>query len=238
MLESIPEADGIWFEPRDEHGECKCEVCQKPVDSLGSKQYGQSEITWLKIFCKALWQKRPNAEVAWLVELYKPTKMHSEDPAYFSQIAQIKDPRLHWIVVWGAWEFPGPEGKYRPNTFFSRNNVWWNKPYVMSVEDIRTNVLKAADMGLLGFSPAFEMCFSVDYYGGSIPYPMDLLPYELTSYAFREFSWDPAQTVDQFKQKMLNRYSAPVQARDSWKTSSTSATLRSSAAGRTIAQSC
>jgi hypothetical protein len=53
------------------------------------------------------------------------------------------------------------------------------------------------------------MCFSVDYYGGSIPYPMDALPYELTSYAFREFSWEPAQTLDAFKEKMLRRYFGP-----------------------------
>jgi hypothetical protein len=214
MLESIPEADGIWFEPRDEHGECKCDVCQKPVDSFGSKQYGQSEIGWLTQFAKALWQKRPDAEIGWLIELYQPSKMHSEDPAYFAKIRQIKDPRIQWIVVWGAWQFPGPDGKYRPNTFFSRQNVWWNKPYVMSIEDIRTETLKAADMGLLGFSPAFEMCFSVDYYGGAIPYPMDLLPYELTSYAFREFCWDPAQTIDEFKAKMRRRYFGPAAPMD------------------------
>ncbi|MCC7483283.1 MAG: hypothetical protein IT541_17355, partial [Hyphomicrobiales bacterium] len=67
-------------------------------------------------------------------------------------------------------------------------------------------ILKAADMGLLGFCPAFEMCFSVDYHGAAIPYPMDALPYELTSYAFREFSWEPAQTIDAFREKMRNRY--------------------------------
>jgi hypothetical protein len=49
----------------------------------------------------------------------------------------------------------------------------------------------------------------VDYYGASIPYPMDLLPYELTSYAFREFSWEPTQTVDAFKVRMQRRYFGP-----------------------------
>jgi hypothetical protein len=38
---------------------------------------------------------------------------------------------------------------------------------------------------------------------------MELLPYELTSYAFREFSWEPAQTLDQFKSRMANRYFGP-----------------------------
>lgn len=62
MLELINEADGIWFEPRDEHGECRCQVCQQAVDAFGSKQYGQSEMEFLKDFCKALWAKRPAAE--------------------------------------------------------------------------------------------------------------------------------------------------------------------------------
>jgi len=70
-------------------------------------------------------------------------------------------------------------------------------------------VLKASDKGMLGFSPAFEMCFSVDYHGAVIPYPMDQLPYELTSYAFREFCWEPGQTIDEFKAKMKQRYFGP-----------------------------
>ena len=209
MLEVIHEADGFWFEPRDEHGECKCDVCQVPVDAFGSKQYGQSEMKFLKGFCKALWAKRPEAQVAWLVELYKPSKMHSEDPAYFQRISEIEDPRLHWIVVWGAWDFPGPKGEYLPAAFFSRHNIWWNKPYTMPLEDIRVNVLTAAQRGFLGFSPAFEPCFGVDYHGLTIPYPIDKMPYELTSYAFREFCWDPGQTMEEFKAKMLNRYCGP-----------------------------
>jgi len=209
MLESVPDADGIWFEPRDEHGECRCDVCQVPVDDYGSKQYGQSEITWLKSFAKALWSKRPDGEIAWLIELYKPSKMHSEDPVYFENIAQIKDPRIQWIVVWGAWDFPGPGGEYRPISFFSRQNLHWNKPYAMTLEAMRESLLRTADMGLLGYSPAFEPWFAGQYYQWEIPYPMDVLPYELTSYAFREFCWEPAQTMDEFKAKMRRRYFGP-----------------------------
>ena len=210
MLDVIHEADGIWFEPRDEHGECRCEVCQRPVDKHGSKQYGQSEMTFLKDFCKALWAKRPEAQVAWLVELYKPGKMHSEDPAYFARMAEIEDPRLHWIVVWGAWELPGPRGDYLPAAFFSRHNIWWNKPYAASLDTIRSDAFKAAQRGFLGSCPAFEPCFGVDYHGLTIPYPTDKLPYELTSYAYREFAWEPAQTLDDFKIRMRNRYCGPA----------------------------
>ncbi len=212
MLEAIPEADGIWFEPRDEHGECKCDRCQKPVDSFGSKQYGQSEITWLKQFAKLLWASRPKAEIAWLIEVSKDTKMHTDDPAYFEAIRQIKDPRIQWVVVWGAWELSGPQGQKRPLPFFSRSHLHWNKPYRMSLDMIRATALRAADMGLLGYSPAWEVWFSAglgDYYAGLIPYPMDLLPYELTAYAFREFTWEPAQSMDQFKAKMRRRYFGP-----------------------------
>ena len=209
MLDVIHEADGIWFEPRDEHGECRCDVCQRPVDQHGSKQYGQSEMTFLKNFCKALWAKRPRAQVAWLVELHKTGKMHSEDPAYFARMREVEDPRLNWIIVWGAWEFPGPGGKYLPAAFFSRNNIWWSKPYASPLETIREEVFLAAQRGFLGYAPAFEPCFGVDYHGLSIPYPTDKLPYELTSYAFREFCWDPAQTLTQFRARMRNRYCGP-----------------------------
>jgi len=213
MLEVINEADGIWFEPRDEHGECRCEVCQKPVDRFGSKQYGQSEMEFLKDFCKALWAKRPKAQVAWLIEIYKPSKMHSEDPAYFERLREIEDPRLHWIIVWGAWEFPGPGGKYLPAAFFSRNNIRWSKPYAEPLETIRKDVFRASREGFLGFCPTFEPCFGVDFHGLTIPYPTDKLPYELTSYAFREFCWQPTLSIDELKQRMRNRYCGPQGSR-------------------------
>ena len=209
MLEVINEADGIWFEPRDEHGECRCEVCQKAVDPFGSKQYGQSEMQFLKDFCKLLWAKRPKAQVAWLVELYKPSKMHSEDPAYFQRLKEIEDPRLHWIVVWGAWEFPGPGGKYLPAAYFSRHNIRWSKPYAEPLETIRKDVFRASREGFLGFCPTFEPCFGVDFHGLTVPYPTDKLPYELTSYAFREFCWQPTLSIDGLKQRMRNRYCGP-----------------------------
>ena len=209
MLEVIHEADGIWFAPHDERGECLCDACQQLVDQHGSKQYGQSEMTFLKNFCKALWSKRHRAQVAWLVGISQSSKMHSEDPAYFARLREIDDPRLHWIVVRGAWKLPGPDGKYLPAAYFSRNNIWWGKPYASSLETIRKELFLAAQRGFLGFAPAFEPCFGVDYHGLVVPYPTDKLPYELTSYAFREFSWDPAQTLPQFRARMRNRYCGP-----------------------------
>ena len=64
-------------------------------------------------------------------------------------------------------------------------------------------------MNLWSIITAFEPCFGVDYYGLDIPYPVDKLPYELTSYAFRELSWSPAQTMKELKQKMRIRYCGP-----------------------------
>ena len=210
MLEIVHEADGVWFAPRDEHGECHCDVCQRPVDQYGSKQYGQSEMTFLKNFCKALWPRRPRAQVAWLVELHKPSKMHSADPAYFSRLREIDDPRLHWILGSGAWQLPGPRGSYLPAAYFSRNNIRRSKTYAASLETIRKDILLAAQRGFRGYATAFEPGFGVDYHGLSIPYPTDKLPYELTSYAFREFCWDPAQTMSQFRMRMRNRYCGPT----------------------------
>ena len=210
MLEIVHEADGVWFAPRDKDGECHCDVCQRPVDEYGSKQYGQSEMTFLKNFCKALWSRRPRAQVAWLVELDKPRKMHSEDPAYFARLREIDDPRLHWILRSSAWQLPGPGGNYLPAAYFSRNNIWLNKPYASSLETIRKDVLLAAQRGFLGYASAFDVCFGVDYHGLSTPYPTDKLPYELTSYAFREFCWEPAQTMSQFRMRMRNRYCGPT----------------------------
>ncbi|MCH2399325.1 MAG: hypothetical protein MK364_09480, partial [Pirellulales bacterium] len=186
-----------------------CHVCQRPVDRYGSKQYGQSEMTFLKNFCKALWSKRPRAQVAWLVELHKPSKMHSADPAYFARLREIDDPRLHWILGSGAWQLPGPGGNYLPAAYFSRNNSRLGKPYANALETIRKDILLAAQRGFFGYAPAFEPCFGVDYHGLSIPYPTDKLPYELTSYAFREFCWDPAQTMSQFRTRIRNRYCGP-----------------------------
>ena len=44
----------------------KCDRCQVAIDEYGSKQYGQSEMAFLKKFCKQLWAKRQSLAV-WIV---------------------------------------------------------------------------------------------------------------------------------------------------------------------------
>ena len=48
MFEVFPEANGYMLEIRDEIGDCLCDVCQKPLDEGGSKQFGQSELDLLE----------------------------------------------------------------------------------------------------------------------------------------------------------------------------------------------
>src|SRR5262249_13041443 len=58
LYDTFPEADGMYLEigcEGDYH--CTGPLCQKPLDAFGSKQIGESEISFLREFSERLWKK-------------------------------------------------------------------------------------------------------------------------------------------------------------------------------------
>jgi hypothetical protein len=43
-------------------------------------------------------------------------------------------------------------------------------------------------------------------YGKRIPFPVDLIPYALTRFAYREFTWDPRLTWPDFRKLLLSKF--------------------------------
>src|SRR5205814_2009999 len=106
MIDGLPEADGLFLEMRDEMGECKCDTCQKPVDALGSKQYGQSEMTFLQDLAAEVWKKHPGVHFANNIGYAE----HAHDPAFYRRVREMADPRFEWLECRGSWTLPGPAG--------------------------------------------------------------------------------------------------------------------------------
>ena len=208
-VETFPEADGIWLEPRDESGICRCDLCFKKLDAFNSRQYGQSEIAFLKMVMKKVWARNPKLKLVWLVEFLKgnTNTPHYDDPLYFERIREIKDPRIEWQVVWIQRELPGPRNEPKPIAFFSRNCQFWDKPYWPHLDHRLAHARMAAEQGYVGYSNAWEPGFdSCDWYGDEVPYPVDIIPETLTHFGFREACWEPGQTWDEFVDRVHRRY--------------------------------
>ena len=108
MFAAIPEADGLFIESADEIGECKCDLCSKPVDALGSKQFGQSQLSLCQEIMSGIWRDHPRAQLAYTIGYQE----HTKDVAYYSLIKQLsKDPRFEWMESRKSWSFPGPTGE-------------------------------------------------------------------------------------------------------------------------------
>jgi hypothetical protein len=212
MYETWSEADGFMFEIRDEHGECRCAECQAPLDSFGSKGYGQAEITWLQQFAQQAWKKNPKLRFCWLIGYHE----HAKDVLYYQQIRDMRDPRFEWLEVrvgldpQGAWRLPGPDGRPRPLAFFSRQILHFDPYYKIPIAQILSAGTRCAAEGLFGYAPAFEPGFaSGSYYSEQIPFPTDLLPFTLTGFAYRETTWEPSLTLEGLKKRIGQRYFSP-----------------------------
>jgi hypothetical protein len=212
MYDTWPEADGFMFEIRDEHGECKCPECRKPIDPFGSKAYGRAEITWLQEFARAAWKRNPRLHFCWLIGYAE----HNKDVYYYDQIRHMSDPRFEWLDtrvgldLKGPWRLPGPGGRPHPLAFFSRRISHWDPFYKMPVDQVLTAARRSADEGLDGYVPAFEPGFGTgSYYFDQIPLPMNVLPYCLTGLVYREATWEPGLTPDELKQRIHRRYFSP-----------------------------
>ena len=207
-LETFPEADGLWIEPRDEHGLCRCDACMKSLDQYSSRQYGQSEMVWMKELMKKVWAKNPKYKLVWLIELVdKPEQAHADDPLYFERIREIKDPRFEWMVVWEAFKLVGPRNERTPVPFFSRNMLHWDLPYWPNLQNVFEHARICTEQGYLGYSNAWTAGWNTnDWYNMDIPYPVDLIPDVITSLGFREACWEPAQTWEDFVGRVHRRF--------------------------------
>lgn len=212
-LETFPEADGIWVEPPDEGGPCKCPRCSERLDAFNSRQYGQSEMTWMKTFMKKAWQLNPEFKMVWLIELLDQEgklpdfQPHIDDPLYFERMREIKDPRIEWMVVWEAFKLVGPRNERIPVPFFSRQALHWDKPYWPNLQNVFAHARIAAEQGYWGYSNAWEIGFaSNDWYINEVPYPVDIIPEIITSVGFREACWEPGQTWQDFTDRVHRRF--------------------------------
>ncbi|MBX7255715.1 MAG: hypothetical protein K1Y02_05100 [Candidatus Hydrogenedentes bacterium] len=203
MIEALPEADGFFFELRDEHGQCMCEYCNKDIDTFGSKMYGQYEISFIHEFTRDLWQEHPKVNICVNVGY----KEHERDVAFYKAISEMRDPRFEFLDVRGSWEFPGPTGERLPGSYFSSKMTHWDPFYSRLLGEIVQVSEKIARSGYAGYSPAFEPGYATaDYYCQEIPYPTDVLPYAATGFAFRELTWEPILAASNLEQRAQQRF--------------------------------
>ncbi len=190
MIEVFPKADGYMLEIRDELGDCKCPTCQKPLDERGSKQFGQSELDFLARLTETVWKKHPKTKLIWLIGYAN----HKDDPKYYERIREMgRDPRMEWLEVRMSWKLPAADGTEKPLTYFSDRIYHWDAYYQMAPEHMQARVKQTVAEGLHGYLPAYEPGFSTrSIYGTKmIPFPVRLIPFCLTQFLYREFTWDP-----------------------------------------------
>ncbi|GAG23396.1 unnamed protein product, partial [marine sediment metagenome] len=182
----------------------------KPVDDLGSKQFGQAQLTLIMEIMHAIWRDHPHARLAYTIGYAE----HKQDPAYYKVIRHMSDPRFEWMEARDSWEFPGPGGENLPASYFSRQVMRWRQHYTRPLENLIKDANRIATSGFYGYITSFEPGFSTGSYYKSIPYPTDILPYVLTGFVFREATWEPTLTVNQMHQRVHDRFFGREAPRD------------------------
>ncbi|HOR27053.1 MAG TPA: hypothetical protein PLG73_03405 [Candidatus Sumerlaeota bacterium] len=214
MADALPEADGFFFELRDEHGECQCDECQVPVDSHGSKMYGEYLISFVQQFTEQLWRKHPTFGLCVNVGYDE----HKDDPNFYAQITRMNDPRFEWLDCRWSWTFPTTLGERVPGVYISRRMIHWGPFYSRPLREMVEMTSKAAREGYIGYLPAYEPGYSTaDFYSHEIPYPMDRLPYLLTGFVYRELTWEPIFAGEELQQRIHDRFfgqEAPLELAD------------------------
>ena len=202
MFEALPEADGVYIELAEEWGECLCAECAKPIDKLGSKQFGRSLITLAQEIADKIRRKHPHAKFAFTVGYDE----HAHDPAFYQTIREMGDEHYEWMEARGRWEFAGPEGKDLPAAHFSRHVMKWKQWYNLPLETLVKEANRAARSEFYGLITSFEPGFASGSFYKSIPFPTDLLPYVLTGFAYREMTWEPTLSLAELKQRVHARF--------------------------------
>jgi len=218
LFAALPEADGLFIESADEAGECRCSQCSHPIDDFGSRQFGQSQLTLCQEIMNAVWRDHPHARFAYTIGYPE----HAKDVAYYNLIQQLStDPRVEWMEARGSWTFPGPGGESRSASFFSNRVMRWQEYYKYPLDVVIAEANRIKKDGMYGMSIGFEPGFATGSFYNDIPFPMDILPYVLTGFIFREATWNPALTVEEMHVQTQKRFfgqSAPqVLDDDLWK---------------------
>ena len=203
MIDAIPEADGFFFELRDEHGECQCPLCQKPAGEAGSKMYGQYEMQFLQELALEVWKKYPNVRFCVNVGY----KEHAEDVAFYQAIGNMRDPRFEWLDCRWSWEYPATGGQKVPGSYISNNMTHWDPAYSRSLNEMAEVTKSIVKYGYNGYSPAFEPGFATaDFYSKEIPYPTEIINYAVTGLAYREYTWDPIYASQNIKALIQKKF--------------------------------
>ena len=203
MLDSLPQADGLYIESADEFGECTCERCRVPVDDLGSRMFGQSQLSLIQRLMHEVWKEHPHARLAYTIG-YTP---HRRDPAYYEVVRQISaDPRIDWMEARDSWSFPGPAGEPLPPAFFAPRVLRWEYCEKKSLDQLVQNSWRAATSGFVGWIATFSPGFDSGSFYHQVPLPTDRLPYVLTHFVYREAAWSPTASVEEMKQRVGKRF--------------------------------
>jgi hypothetical protein len=203
MFDALPNADGMFLEVRDEHGECQCPVCQQKIDEHGSKQYGRAEMTFLRELADRVWQNHPHARFSWNIGYAE----HKSDVAYYRAVREMNDPRFEWLECRGSWNLPGPDGKRLPLAYFTRQAIHWDLLCDVPLGKVIDNCGRTANEGLAGYVAAFNPGFlTADYYGQEVPYPVDRVPFDVTRFVYRELTWEPSLSQDQLLDRIRARF--------------------------------
>lgn len=199
MFDALPEADGLYIESADELGECRCERCRESVDELGSRMFGQNQLSLMQEMMAAIWEKHPHAKLAYTIG-YSP---HTSDPAYYRVVRQMSDdPRIEWMEARGSWEFPGPDGQPLPAAQFSPRILHWEYNDLRTLDLMVKNQWRTLTSGMAGVIMTFSPGFSSGSFYHDVPYPTGKLPYILTHFVYREGTWEPVETIAEMKARV------------------------------------
>ena len=214
FYDTFPEADGMYLEigcEGDYH--CTGPLCQKPLDEFGSKQIGESELSFLQEFSEKLWKKNPKLNFFWPIGY---PESHRWDVRYYQQIrTRMTDPRYYWMEARQNWQLPDAMGSLRPLNYFSRNILHWDQYYTMPLLNMRDQARRVGEAGISGYAVAYEPGFAnASVYGERIPFPVDLIPYRLTRFAYREFTWNPNLSWDEFRARAHKKFFSPEMSED------------------------
>jgi len=206
LYNEFPEAKGMWLEIGCE-GEyhCQGELCQRKLDEFGSKQIGMSELSFLKSFSAELWKKHPQAKLVWG---FGYPEAHKWDVKYHEEIRKsFQDSRYYFLEVRQNWSLQNDQGILKPLIHLLPRAMHWDQYYALPLRDMGERVRRINEDKLAGYAVAFEPGFnSRSVYGKRIPFPVDLIPYALTRFAYREFTWDPQLTWPGFRKLLLSKF--------------------------------
>lgn len=205
LYDTFPEARGMWLEIGCEGNyHCQGPLCQRAIDQFGSKQIGLSELSFLRTFATELWKKHPQAKLVWGMGY----RGHKSDVKYYDAIRRdFRDPRYYFLEVRQNWAMPDAGGVLKPLVELSPNIMHWDQYYALPLRDLGERARRIQQDGLAGWIVAFEPGFnSFSVYGRRVPYPVDLIPYRLTRFAYREFTFNPTLSWAGFRKQLLAHF--------------------------------